>query len=355
MEVEWLKETGEEGPEQGKNMAENEVESRAAEHGEELERSKKATECGAEAEGQTELPEETGFTQVREGGRTYLRCVCESFGGDEEAMLADNQMEGLLNVAKKCVNGQTQLSYDITGKQSLSGCYEKKAIAYSELCAMLLSVHDCLNRMEEYLLSEGSLVFSPEHVYKNLTGGQLYFVYLPALRDGFAEHIREFASFLMEHVEYEDERAVALAGQFYQYTEAENFSLTVFLEENRAYFEGTEVQKEEDGQADNQSGQEWRMQGENKDGNAAAWRQEGQDSGKRPVLIGLAAAAIVVFAAWSLPWNAQTLIPAGILAGAAAGVSVWYPGWAKRTLEKKEREIFFMDRQSSSGDAPSAD
>ncbi|MCM1103848.1 MAG: DUF6382 domain-containing protein [Clostridium sp.] len=344
IEVEWLKEPREAETEYGKNMAESEAE---------LE--KETAERGAESEGQAGLPEETGFTQVREGGRTYLRCVCESFGGDEEAMLADNQMEGLLNVAKKCINGRTQLSYDITGKQSLSGCYEKKAIAYSELCAMLLSVHDCLNRMEEYLLSEGSLVFSPAYLYKNLTGGQLYFVYLPAQRDGFAEHIREFASFLMEHVEYEDERAAALAGQFYQYTEAENFSLTVFLEENRAYFEGTEVQKEEGEQTDDRSGQEWRMQEENRDGNEAAWQQEMQDSGKRPVLIGLIVAAIVVFIAWSLPWNAQTLIPAGILAGAAAGMGVWYPGWAKRTLEKKEREIFFMDRQSPSGDAPSAD
>lgn len=303
---------------------------------------------------QKQTAEEPRFQQVREGGRTYLRCVCEAFCSDEEAMLADNRPEGLLAVTKRCVNGQMQLLYDITGRQSLSGCYEKKTISYDELCGMLLSVHSCLNRMEEYLLSESGLVFCPAYLYTNMAGRQLYFVYLPAMGGGFAEHIRELAHFLMEHVEYEDERAAMLAGQFYQYTAAENFSLTVFLEENRGYFEKADTKNEEDGQESERSDCEWQMREEDGNQKMAGGQQDGQDRGKSPVLIGLIAAAAVFAAAWSLSWHTRTLLPAGIFAGIAAGRSVWYTGWARRTLEKKEREIFFIDVHSSGGSAPSS-
>lgn len=287
------------------------------------------------------------FAQVREGGRTYLLCDCGDVCDDEEAMLADNRPEGLLPVAKRSVNGQIQLSYDITGKQSLSGCYGKKAIAFEALCAMLLSVHSCLNRMEEYLLSEDGLVLCPAYLYTNMGGRQLYFAYLPALGGTFSEHIRELAQFLMEHVDYEDERAVALAGQFYQYTEAENFSMTVFLEENSVYLEEPDTRKEQDDRTDDMPVEEGQI------GQKSAYpaeTEEWQENGKRWKLLGLSAAATIGFAAWQAwqaPWSAQARIPAGICAGIAVGIGLRYIGWAKRTLAKKERDIFFMNGDSS--------
>ncbi|MBD5481880.1 MAG: hypothetical protein HDR15_05020 [Lachnospiraceae bacterium] len=299
------------------------------------------------AAGQKEGSKQPEFAQVREGGRTYLLCDCGDVCDDEEAMLADNRPEGLLPVAKRSMNGQIQLSYDITGKQSLAGCYGKKAIAFEALCAMLLSVHSCLNRMEEYLLSEDCLVLCPAYLYTNMGGRQLYFVYLPAPGGAFSERIRELAQFLMEHADYEDERAVALAGQFYQYTEAENFSMTVFLEENNVYFEEPDTGKEQDEQADDMPVEEGQLPQES---GYPAETEERQENGKRWRLLGPAAAAMIGFAAWQawqVPWNAQARIPAGICAGIAAGIGLRYIGWAKRTLAKKEREIFFMDGFSS--------
>lgn len=301
----------------------------------------------SDAAGQKEGSRQPEFTQVREGGRTYLLCDCGDVCDDEEAMLADNRPEGLLPVAKRSVNGQIRLSYDITGKQSLSGCYGKKAIAFEALCAMLLSVHSCLNRMEEYLLSEDSLVLCPAYLYTNMGGRQLYFAYLPALGGTFSEHIRELAQFLMEHIDYEDERAVALAGQFYQYTQAENFSMTVFLEENIVYFEEPDARKEQDDPANDVPAEEGQL---GQEPGYPAETEERQENGKRWKLLGSAAAAMIGFAAWQawqVPWNAQARIPAGICAGIAVGIGLRYIGWAKRTLVKKEREIFFMNGYSS--------
>lgn len=300
-----------------------------------------------DAAGQKEGLRQPEFAQVREGGRTYLLCECGDVCDDEEAMLADNRPEGLLPVAKRSVNGQIRISYDITGKQSLSGCYGKKAIVFEALCAMLLSVHSCLNRMEEYLLSEDSLVLCPAYLYTNMGGRQLYFAYLPAPGGTFSEHIRELAQFLMEHVDYEDERAVALAGQFYQYTQAENFSMTVFLEENLVFFEEPDTRKEQDDPADDVPAEEGQL---GQEPGYPAETEERQENGKRWKLLGPAAAAMIGFAAWQawqVLWNAQARIPAGICAGIAAGIGLRYIGWAKRTLAMKERDIFFMNGYSS--------
>lgn len=284
------------------------------------------------------------FAQIREGGRTYLTCACETICDDEEAMLADNRPEGLLPVMKKHVNGRLQLFYDITGKQSLTGCYGKRAITYKELGTLLLSVQSCLNRTEEYLLSEDCLVFEASYVYTNMAGGQFFFAYCPAYRGTFAEHIRELAHFLMEHVDYQDERAVALAGQFYQYADAENFSMTVFLEENRAYFEEADTAKERDDQeGEGQAVLEWERQVQ-EEGTELQETGGRQEKGKRSGLIGLAAIAAAGLAVWSSPQNAQILIPAGICAGIAAVILSRYFKWAGRTLAKKEREIYLISQ-----------
>lgn len=363
IQVEWVDETGqdEETTEVSENERLDELRSGQPDgSGSEqtgAAKPERAEGSNPEREGEFET---AGFAQTREGERTYLTCVCETVCDDEEAMIADNRPEGLLPVVKKYVNGQMRLFYEITGKQSLSGHYGKKAISYKELGMMLLSVHSCLNRMEEYLLSEDCLVFCPAYVYTNITGGQLYFVYIPSPRGTFAGRIRELAHFFMEYVDYQDERAVALAGQFYQYTDAENFSMTVFLEENRAYFEEADAkkeQKDQEGEDGNALAEERQTQGAEDD-----WQEIKRQLEKRKhlVLAGLCAIAVSVFAvcpfdqatvwssgqvaARSSAQTAQTLLSAGVCAGAAA-VFFGYRRWAKRTLVKKEQEIYLFSAE----------
>lgn len=321
-----------------------------AKQAQETARSEQGKTCKETEPAQKEISKMPELTQAREGGRTYLLCACEEICDDEEAMLADNRPEGLLAITKKCVNGRMQLTYDMTGKLSLAGYYEKKEIGYGGLCAILLSVHCCLNRMEEYLLSEDNVVFCPSYVYTNMSGRQLYFVYLPIVRGTFSEHIRELAHFLLEHVDYQDERAVALAGQFYQYAEAENFSMTVFLEENREYFEEADKRKEQGDQADDVPAEEGWM----KEDGYPPEREERQGKGKQAACIGLAVTAMIGLMAWPFSWNPQMLMSVGVCAGVAAGVIFWYIRWARRTLAKKERELFFIDGYGPSGETVAA-
>lgn len=286
-----------------------------------------------------QMSDKTEFRRVREGGRIYLTCVSESDCADEEMMLADNRPDGYLSVMKKCVNGRILFCYDITGRQPLSGCCQKQPVGQEELVLLLVSVKSCLDHAREYLLSEDKLVLNPAYVYRNLTGGAFYFVYAPSLSGTFTEHIRELAKFLMEHVDYREDPAVALAGQFFQYTEAENFSMAVFLEENREYIEhtGTVGQEEERGEdMVTESGVE-------REGAGFSEEEEEADKGMRPVRrICIAIAAALFLAAFSLPENASSFLPAGACACAAAGILPCYIRHAGRRLTQKERDVFMF-------------
>lgn len=284
--------------------------------------------------------QEFGF--LREGGRCYLTCPSESSCEDEEVMLANNKPDGFLIVTRKSMNGQAKLLFDITGKQSLLRCYEKKKISYEELAALLLSVKSSLDRVEEYLLSEDGLVLSPAYLYRNMSGKQLYFAYLPSPADVFAQHIRELARFLMDRVDYGEDAAVELAGQFFQYTEAENFNMTVFMEENRSYFERSGMEKDQEEQA----GEELEAGVLKPDETGSVEEGEGQPlKEKKPVRTGAAIAAGALLAAWALPKMAWVLIPGGMCAGTAAGILPYWKGRAKQKLLKKEREIYLFSEE----------
>lgn len=292
-------------------------------------------------DGQTGQEQEAGqksrFLVIREGSRTYLVKACRAEREDEETMIADNRPESLLSVSVRYRNGQPCHYYDITGKQSLSHCYEIKNIGWEELCTMLISVGSCLDRTEEYLLSEDRLLFEPEYIYTGIDSRPLWFVYDPLLEGTFAQHIRELARFLMERVDYRDERAVTLSCQFCKYTDAENFNMAVFFEENASFFE-PDIRSEEASCEDESSIR------------SAEDGEEKTDSLPKPdrargirryfAVAGLFTAALIGCAAWTSPKNAPVLIGSGICAGIAAIFVHGYNRWAGRVLLRKEREVY---------------
>lgn len=331
IDVEWIKEDESQEPDSGQLRKEG---------AEEIEYGK----SGVLAEGDVG-PEDGAdperFELLREGGRCYLTCTLKEDCEEEAAMLVHNRPDGYLAVTRKCMNGQAKLFFDITGKQSLLRCYDKKKLSFEELAALLLSVKSGLDRVEEYLLSEDGLVLSPAYLYRNMNGKQLYFVYLPSSPGLFAQHIRELAHFLMGHVDYGEDLAVELAGQFFQYTEAENFSMTVFLEENRTYFEHSAPEKGQEEQEEKLS----EMGVPDRD--ETEFMEKGEEEPLKDRRLVYAGAAAALLAAYALPKLAWLLVPAGICAGTAAGILPGCMGKARQKLLKKEREVYLFSEEQS--------
>lgn len=167
-------------------------------------------------------------------------------------MFLENRIEGLLECSLHSFNGENQIFFDISGKQTLSSIYEKKQMKASDLEVLLFGIRKALENMREYLLDESYLLLSPEYIYINLSAGQLFLCFYPFEKREFAKGMADLAEYLLERVDHEDNEAVVLAYRFYRLVREDNFSYmqimdelfpTAVIKENR---EKAEAQETED-------------------------------------------------------------------------------------------------------------
>lgn len=179
----------------------------------------------------------------REGGRSYLLLPEETVCGDSEEweQYVALGIRGLLSCKYCCRDGQSYWSYDITGKQSLSDYYKEREIDFVDCRSLLMSLDRILRRMYECLLSEEELWLEPEMMYIGMEEKEIQLVYGRCGMGNFPVQMKRFAEYVLERIDYKDERAVALAHQFYKYASADSFNMGEFLSENYVHLNPEEA------------------------------------------------------------------------------------------------------------------
>ncbi len=198
-----------------------------------------------------QMNEQAECATVREGGRSYL-LLPEAVGADDpeewEQFTALN-IRGLLRCKRCCRDGKNYLSYDITGKQSISEYYKEREIGFEDCRSILMSMDRIFRQMYECLLPEENLQILPDRIYIGMEEKEVWLVYGRESGEGFPVQMKHFAEYVLDHIDYKDERAATLAHQFYKYAMAESFNMEEFLSENRKYLNpeetGTESETEE--------------------------------------------------------------------------------------------------------------
>lgn len=180
----------------------------------------------------------------REGGRSYLlvpeEMVCSE--SEEWEQYTALGIRGLLGCKHCYRNGQSYWSYDVTGKQSLFDYYREREMDFEDCRSLLMSLDRILSRMYECLLSEEELWLEPEMIYIGMEEKEMRLVYGRREAGDFVAQIKHFAEYMLEHIDYKDERAVALSHQFYKYASADSFNMGEFLSENYAHLNPEEVE-----------------------------------------------------------------------------------------------------------------
>lgn len=159
-------------------------------------------------------------------------------------MLLNNSIEGLLRCHLDKVDGRERLYYEISSRQPLTSIFEKKKIDYRTLRILLECFKDILGKLEEYLLPEEYLMTGAECIFMEPEQERFHFCIIPSSEAYMG--IQPLMEFLLEHIDYTDEKAVAAAYEWYKRAGEENCSFTdiyrqVFLERDHNYdFEQTE-------------------------------------------------------------------------------------------------------------------
>ncbi len=167
----------------------------------------------------------------RENHKSFM-VVKQNQGMEESfslAMILENKLACLLPVAVHSFNGENEIYYDISGKQSLACLYEKKEINSEELRDILRSLQTGLMELEEYMLGEDDILLSPEFLYYDLVNKRVALTFFHESEAEYLEKKEAFVDFILDRVCHEEEEAVVTAYSFYRYMKEEAFDMVCAL------------------------------------------------------------------------------------------------------------------------------
>lgn len=145
-----------------------------------------------------------------------LKGIDGSVSGYEVKMLLNNTMNGMLKMELKCIDQMDLFYYDITSKKTIASVYENKSLNYKEIKNLLSSVLDTIEHSGDYLLSENDFIVDPDYIYIDNSLGDTYLCHLVGHQVSIQEQLSKLIEYLMNKVDYKDERAVLLIYAMYK-------------------------------------------------------------------------------------------------------------------------------------------
>lgn len=170
----------------------------------------------------------------RELKRNYLIVETEKSDTREEPpfeqkMLEQNQIDGILRFQVRQKDEEVRFFYEITSKQPLIRLLEGQTIQADQIRALVLGIARSLDHMEQYLISEKSVLLDPEYLYVDPESLKVWLCLVPGLECDFPEDYSRFLEYLLGKVDHRDKESVVLAYGLYQETRKENYGMADIL------------------------------------------------------------------------------------------------------------------------------
>lgn len=146
-------------------------------------------------------------------------------------MLVGNAIPSLLKCRLQGLDGDVLFYYDITSRQSLSALFEKKKFQREDLQLIFGGFVRAMEEMSEYLLNPEQLLLRPEYMYLDVEKRELYFCYLPGVRQEIREQFQALTEYVLPKLDHEDGRAVMLGYGIYRRALEDSFHLEYIKEE----------------------------------------------------------------------------------------------------------------------------
>lgn len=171
-----------------------------------------------------------------DAGRTILvltkkGLVVEQLLEFQIAMIACNDIPGVVKLEQKEIDSDVKLCYHLNGLISLGNYLKKQRISKSEFIEILVTIISHLFKCKNYLLNDNSFVLKEEFIYINPRSKQISLIYLPLEIE--SNSTEEFKSFLINllintaNIDTEDNFVQLLLNQI----KSDHFSLAEFREQ----------------------------------------------------------------------------------------------------------------------------
>lgn len=144
-------------------------------------------------------------------------------------MLSGNTIHGILQFQLRQIDDEVRFYYEITSRQPLSRILENHLLRETEIRRIILGISGVLDRMEQYLLRENSVLLEQDYIYVNPEDFQIWLCLVPGLERDFPYDYGKLLEYLLGKINHQDKDSVILAYGLYQETRKENYGMEDIL------------------------------------------------------------------------------------------------------------------------------
>ncbi|MBQ8189230.1 MAG: FHA domain-containing protein [Lachnospiraceae bacterium] len=273
----------------------------------------------------------------RENHKSYLVIKGDTLSRQMDydmKMLCENPLENILSMSVHVFNGEKELYYDISSKQSFEVMYEQKMLYKEDLEILFSDLQKALKQLEEYLLEPECLMPDPSYIYIGNSDHRASFLCAPVLDKNYEARVYDFAEYILEKICNEDEEAVMYAYSFYRYIKEEKGDLTVALDRMFATRKESEVIVDESVEPEEETGLAIDICGVSEEEKSSGEEETRYIKVMRTSffsVLGLAGLGMMIYSVWkyqlsfsTLFSEAESIVGAGICAIAMGGILLFY-------------------------------
>ncbi len=163
----------------------------------------------------------------------------------ELMMMTQLALESVLFAEYVCEDGEAELWYDITGKQSLDVLLDDGQLTCELLCRILMGVYDAAEGLEGGLLRSEGLLLRPEYMFSDYGTEHIGICYDPENEIPVEQAFSQLMEYLLIKLDHEDPRAVELAYGIYEQSVKGGWNLSKIKDEIHLSYQSEEEYGEE--------------------------------------------------------------------------------------------------------------
>ena len=146
-----------------------------------------------------------------------------------EKMVLNNHIKGLLEFGVCIVDHEKRYEYDTGGLTGLEYLCIHENLNYDTVSRLLCGIRDTIQRGSKYMLDEKNYIIDPEYIWLDKEKKPML-VYHTGYGSAFSKQLEQLCEFLMNRLDYHDQKAVVLLYTLYMKSREEGFGVREFTE-----------------------------------------------------------------------------------------------------------------------------
>lgn len=140
-----------------------------------------------------------------------------------------NEIQGILSVKGRGMNGNSLYDYDVSGKISMKALFGRNKINSEDVKEFLTQLQTVIKNVEAHLLNKDCILLKPEYIFYD--DGKYYFCYYPPSKEDIWKSFHVLTEYFVKQADYQDAECIRMVFILHKDTMEENYSLDHIIEE----------------------------------------------------------------------------------------------------------------------------